>query len=83
MATAPMIRIPVNSTFHCGSAPSMFRPMLITPTISTLNFSDVPVILLESGNMRNSSDAARMSSPAGQRQYADWIVAGLRSALRA
>ena len=57
--------------------------MLITPTISTLNFSDVPVILLESGNMRNPSDAARMSSPAGQRQYADWIVAGLRSALRA
>ena len=57
--------------------------MLITPTISTLNFSDVPVILLESGNMRNPSDAARMFSPAGQRQYADWIVAGLRSALRA
>ena len=57
--------------------------MLITPTISTLNLSDVPVILLESGNMRNSSDAARMSSAAGQRQYADWIVAGLRSALKA
>ena len=57
--------------------------MLITPTISTLNFSDVPVILLESGNMRNSSDAARMSSETGQRQYADWIVAGLRAALKA
>lgn len=57
--------------------------VMITPTISTLNFSDVPVILLESGNMRNSSDAARMSSAAGQRQYADWIVAGLRAALRA
>lgn len=56
--------------------------MLITPTISTLNFSDVPVILLESGNMRNSSDAARMSSSAGQRQYADWIVAGIRAALK-
>lgn len=57
--------------------------MMITPTISTLNFSDVPVILLESGNMRNAADAARMSSPAGQRQYADWIVAGLRAALKA
>jgi N-acetylmuramoyl-L-alanine amidase len=56
--------------------------MLITPEISTLNFSDVPVILLESGNMRNSADAARMSSSAGQRQYADWIVSGLRAALR-
>ncbi|MBM3689544.1 MAG: N-acetylmuramoyl-L-alanine amidase [Actinobacteria bacterium] len=56
--------------------------MMITPTISTLNFSDVPVILLESGNMRHSADAARMSSSAGQQQYADWIVAGLRAALR-
>jgi N-acetylmuramoyl-L-alanine amidase len=57
--------------------------MLITPTISTLNFSDVPVILLESGNMRNAADAARMSSASGQRQYAGWIVAGIRAALRA
>lgn len=56
--------------------------MMVTPTISTLNFSDVPVILLESGNMRNAADARRMSSAAGQQQYADWIVAGLRAALR-
>ena len=56
--------------------------MMITPTISTLNFSDVPAILLESGNMRNSTEARRMSSASGQRQYADWIVAGLRAALR-
>ena len=56
--------------------------MMITPTISTLNFSDVPVILLESGNMRNSSDARRMSSASGREQYADWIVAGVRAALR-
>ncbi|TEX52194.1 MAG: hypothetical protein B7C55_01490 [Actinomycetales bacterium mxb001] len=56
--------------------------MMITPTISTLNFSDVPVILLESGNMRNATEARRMKDPAGQRQYADWIVAGLRAALR-
>lgn len=57
--------------------------MMITPTISTLNFSDVPVILVESGNMRNATEARRMSSASGQRQYADWIVAGLRAALRA
>lgn len=57
--------------------------MIITPTISTLNFSDVPVILLEAGNMRNAADGARMSSAAGQRQYAAWIVAGIRAALRA
>ena len=56
--------------------------MMVTPTISTLNFSDVPVILLESGNMRNSVDARRMSSARGQAQYADWIVAGVRAAFR-
>lgn len=56
--------------------------MLVTPTISTLNFSDVPVILLEAGNMRNAADAARMSSASGQRQYADWIISGIRAAVR-
>lgn len=56
--------------------------IMITPTISTLNFSDVPVILVESGNMRNATEARRMTSAAGQQQYADWLVAGLRAALR-
>jgi N-acetylmuramoyl-L-alanine amidase len=56
---------------------------LVTPEISTLNFSDVPAILVELGNMRNSSDAARMASREGQKQYADWLVAGLRAALKA
>ena len=55
---------------------------LVTRDISTLNFSDVPVILVELGNMRNSSDAARMTSRQGQKQYADWLVAGIRAALR-
>ena len=55
---------------------------LVTPEISTLNFSDVPAILVELGNMRNSSDAARMTSRDGQKQYADWLVAGVRAALR-
>ncbi len=55
---------------------------LVTRDISTLNFSDVPAILVELGNMRNSSDAARMTSREGQKQYADWLVAGIRAALR-
>ena len=40
------------------------------------------MILLEAGNMRNATDAARMSSAAGQRQYAAWIVSGIRAALK-
>jgi N-acetylmuramoyl-L-alanine amidase len=55
---------------------------MVTPEISTLNFSDVPTILVELGNMRNSSDAARMTSREGQKEYADWLLAGIRAALR-
>ena len=54
---------------------------LVTKTISTLNFSDVPIILVELGNMKNPTDAARMASPEGQRRYAGWVVAGIRAAL--
>ena len=54
---------------------------LVTPEISTLNFSDVPAILVELGNMRNASDAARMTSREGRKRYADWLVAGVRAAL--
>ena len=57
--------------------------VLVTKEISTLNLSDVPAILVELGNMRNPTDAARMTSPDGRKRYADWIVAGLRAALRA
>ena len=55
---------------------------MVTPEISTLNFSDVPTILVELGNMRNTSDAARMTSREGQKEYADWLLAGIRAALR-
>lgn len=57
--------------------------ILVTPEISTLNFSDVPAILVELGNMRNASDAARMTTRSGQRKYADWLVSGIRAALKA
>lgn len=55
---------------------------LVVRDISTLNFSDVPAILVELGNMRNASDAARMTTRDGQKRYADWMLAGIRAALR-
>ncbi|MDP4690941.1 MAG: N-acetylmuramoyl-L-alanine amidase [Candidatus Nanopelagicales bacterium] len=55
---------------------------LVTQDISTLNFSDVPAILVELGNMRHPGDASRMTSREGQKQYADWVLAGIRAALR-
>lgn len=45
---------------------------------NTLNFADVPTVIVELGNMRNAAEAARMSSTAGQRQYAQWLLAGIR-----
>jgi N-acetylmuramoyl-L-alanine amidase len=49
--------------------------------LGTLNMSDVPVAMIEIGNMRNASDARRMTSSAGQAQYAAAIVRGIRASL--
>jgi N-acetylmuramoyl-L-alanine amidase len=37
--------------------------------------------MIEIGNMRNASDARRMTSSAGQAQYAAAIVRGIRASL--
>ena len=55
---------------------------MVTREISTLNMSRVPVILVEMGNMRNATDAARMTSKQGRNQYAAWLLAGIRGALK-
>ncbi len=46
--------------------------------LATLNLSDVPVALVEIGNMRNRSDAARMTTVAGRTSYAMAVVDGVR-----
>lgn len=46
--------------------------------LGTLNWSDVPAVMVELGNMKNSTDAARMASSSGRARYADGIVAGIR-----
>ena len=43
-----------------------------------LNISDVPVVMVELGNMRNASDAAKMRSSAGRDAWAAALVAGIR-----
>lgn len=50
--------------------------------LGTLNLSDVPVAMIEIGNMRNARDAQRMTSAAGQRRYAAAVVQGIRTYLR-
>jgi N-acetylmuramoyl-L-alanine amidase len=46
--------------------------------LGTLNLSDVPVAMVEVGNMRNASDARLMTSSAGRERYAAAVVSGIR-----
>jgi N-acetylmuramoyl-L-alanine amidase len=46
--------------------------------LGTFNMSNVPVVMIELGNMKNSTDAARMTSRSGRNQYANGIVNGIR-----
>jgi N-acetylmuramoyl-L-alanine amidase len=48
---------------------------------ATFNLSDIPVVMLELGNMKNAGDARRMKSASGRDRYAVGIVAGIRSYL--
>lgn len=62
-----------------GAPPSTYiRDQLIISRDTTgLNFSNVPTVTVELGNMRNAQDARQMVTAAGQRQYAEWLYAGL------
>ena len=44
----------------------------------TFNRSDVPVVMVELGNMKNSTDATRMKLASGRDRYAAGLVAGIR-----
>ena len=50
--------------------------------LATLNMSDVPVAMIEVGNMRNATDARRMTTARGQTRYAIAVVRGIRTYLR-
>ena len=49
--------------------------------LAGLNLSSRPTIMIECGNMRNSSDAARMSSVDGRDRIADAIAKGIEAFL--
>ncbi len=48
----------------------------------TLNMSDIPTIIVETGNMRNARDAALETSRRGQEGYALALLRGIRLYLR-
>lgn len=62
-----------------GAPPSNYigGQLMVSRDTTSLNFSNVPTVTIEVGNMRNASDAARMTSKSGQKQYARWLFAGL------
>lgn len=64
-----------------GAPPSNYinKQLMISTNTTGLNFSDVPTVTVELGNMRNKSDARRMTSSAGQRDYASWLLAGINA----
>lgn len=57
-------------------------PLSVRADQSTLNFSDIPAVTVELGNMRNARDARRMASTGGPAQYADALADGIVHALR-
>jgi N-acetylmuramoyl-L-alanine amidase len=61
------------STYVGGST-----ALSIRSDLGTLNMSDVPVAMLEVGNMRNASDAHRMTTKKGRATYARAVVRGIR-----
>ena len=46
--------------------------------LGTLNWSDVPVAMVELGNMRNTGDAARMTGASGRAVYAAGLARGIQ-----
>jgi N-acetylmuramoyl-L-alanine amidase len=49
--------------------------------LGTLNMADVPTVMVELGNMRNTAEARCMTSRSCRARYADGLAAGLRSYL--
>jgi len=50
--------------------------------LGTLNMSDIPTVITELGNMRNSHDAGLMKSSVGRQRYANGVVRGIRLYLK-
>ncbi len=68
--------IPV-SNYTAGGDGLVYRSDL-----GTLNLSDIPVAMVELGNMRNPRDAHRMTSPRGRATYARALAHAVRAFLR-
>jgi N-acetylmuramoyl-L-alanine amidase len=56
--------------------------LVVRGDLGTLNWSDVPIVMLEAGNLRNAEDAQLLESPDGQRRLAASLATALEAFLR-
>ncbi len=63
-----------------GATPSNYiaGQTMVSTNTTGLNFSNVPTVTVELGNMRNRADARLMSTPEGRKAYARGLLEGLR-----
>jgi N-acetylmuramoyl-L-alanine amidase len=54
----------------------------VRPDLGGLNLSDVPKVLIETGNMRNAADARRLEAPAYREREARALARGIAGFLR-
>lgn len=69
---------------RAGFQPSSYRGRAgidVRTDLGTLNLSDVPVVMAELGNMRDSTEAVVIRSAEGRRRYARALVQGVRAYL--
>jgi len=74
-----LARAMVTGMTEAGAPPSNYidDQLMISTNTTGLNFSNVPTVTVELGNMRNRADARLMTTAAGQRAYARWLAAGI------
>ena len=63
-----------------GFSPSTYIAgdgLVVRGDLGTLNWSDIPIVMLEAGNLRNADDARLLESPDGQGRLAASLVAAL------
>jgi N-acetylmuramoyl-L-alanine amidase len=71
----------IDGMTRAGAPPSNYigNQLMVSRDTTSLNISNRPTVTIEVGNMRNAKDAALMTSGSGQRAYAEWLFAGLRT----
>jgi N-acetylmuramoyl-L-alanine amidase len=85
-AASKSLALDVRDAFHAGTGMPYAtyigsQALDVRSDLGGLNLSDVPKVFIETGNMRNATDAALLSSPAFRAREAAGLAAGLSAFL--